>query len=93
MRADVILSEDTTTLYVRWEVVVESGEADRLARLRGPLTLRLASSAYVDDGGRFHEHVDVDVLIHPHAGRRNRGRRSSATRKPAVGSSRTCRRA
>ena len=73
MRADVTLNEDTTTLFVRWEVVVELGEAERLARLAGSLTLRVAASSYVDDGGKFHERIDVDVPIHPHAGRRNRG--------------------
>ena len=68
-----MLNEDTTTLFVRWEVIVEMGEAERLARLPGPLTLRLEASSYVDDGGKFHERIEVDVPIHPHAGRRNRG--------------------
>jgi hypothetical protein len=73
MRADVTLSEDTTTLYVRWEGVAEGSEPRRLERLGGPLVLRIGTSHYVDEGGKYHEQIDVDVPIFPHPGERNRG--------------------
>ena len=73
MRADVTLSEDTTTLHVRWEVVIEAGEAERLSRMQGSLALRVEASSYVDDGGKYHEHAEIDVPVFPHAGRHNRG--------------------
>jgi len=73
MRADVVLSEDTTNLFVRWEIVPEAGEADRLERLDGPLALEIETSDYVDEGGKHHERAVVEVPIHPHPGRRSRG--------------------
>jgi hypothetical protein len=73
MRADVQMSEDTTTLYLRWEVVPEGGEVERLERLGGPLRLCIEATSYVDEGGTFHERIEVDVPIWPHKGRRNFG--------------------
>jgi hypothetical protein len=73
MWTEVQLREDTTTLYVTWEIGPEGGELARLERLAGPLVLRIAASHYVDEGGKYFEHTDVDVPIFPHAGRANRG--------------------
>jgi hypothetical protein len=73
MYADVHLLEDTTTLYVRWEIRFEGRERARCEALGGPLALVIEASDYVDAGGTFHERADVEVPIHPHAGRVNRG--------------------
>jgi hypothetical protein len=73
MFADVVLSEDTTTQYVRWEVQYTAGERARLERLGGPVTLVVEASHYVDVSGAYHEKADVEVLVYPHPGERNRG--------------------
>ena len=73
MWADVIPDEDSTTLYLRWEIQPEGKEAKLLTALGGPLTLEVAAQAYIDPAGKFHEHAWVEVPIYPHAGRINRG--------------------
>ena len=73
MRAEVIPDEDTTTLYLRWEIIPEMGELARLEKLGGPLVLSIPSTHYVDVGGTYHEAHDVEVPIYPHRGRRNFG--------------------
>lgn len=73
MWADVEVSEDPTTLYVRWDIHFEGGEPERLERLGGPLSLQIEASSYVDEAGKFHEHTEVAVPLFPHAGRLNRG--------------------
>ena len=73
MWADVIADEDTTTLYLRWEILPEGKELERLRALGGPLTLRIAAQQTIDTAGKFHEHAWVEVPIYPHAGRINRG--------------------
>ncbi len=73
MRADVVASEDTTTLYLRWEIAFEPGDLPRLQGLGGALALRIASTNYVDVDGKEHETFDVEVPLYPHNGARNRG--------------------
>ncbi len=73
MRAEALLSEDTTTQYLRWEIVFEGSERRRLERLGGPLLLRLGATHYVDEAGKQHAHTVVEVPVFPHPGRRNQG--------------------
>ncbi|MGE0193022.1 MAG: hypothetical protein AB7T63_13380 [Planctomycetota bacterium] len=73
MRADVYPSEDTTTLYLRFEIVPEGREAARLSRLGGPLVLAIGAKDYVDAGGKLLGDTVVEVPIYPHAGKRNFG--------------------
>jgi hypothetical protein len=73
MRAEVTLQDDTTTLYLRWEIVFEGREVARLKTLGGPLVLKLPATNYVDDAGKQHPTIDVEVPIYPHPGRRNQG--------------------
>jgi hypothetical protein len=73
MYANVDLRNDATTLYVRWEIGPEGGEGQRLARLGGPLVLRIQTRQYVDEAGKLHERIDLEVPVFPHAGRVNRG--------------------
>ncbi|MCA9315480.1 MAG: hypothetical protein H6806_06220 [Planctomycetes bacterium] len=73
MRADVYPSEDTTTLYLRFEIVPEGREPARLERLAGPLILAIAAKDYVDAGGKLVGDTVVEVPIFPHAGKRNFG--------------------
>lgn len=72
MRCEVIPSEDTTTLYLRWEITPEGKEGALLLELGGPLVLVIPATNYVDVGGKFHETADVEVAIYPHPGRVNR---------------------
>ena len=71
MRAEILLQDDTTTLFLRWEIVFEGGELARLKALGGPLLLRITATNYVDDAGKFHPTAEVEVPIYPHAGKRN----------------------
>ena len=73
MYCEVIESEDTTTLYLRWEIKLEMGELKRLKALGGPLVLAIDAENYVDVSGAFHESAEVEVPIYPHPGRRNLG--------------------
>lgn len=73
MRAEVVASEDTTTLYLRWEIVFEPGDRERLERLPGPVSLRIPARHYVDVDGQAHEALAVEVPVFPHNGSRNRG--------------------
>ncbi len=73
MRAEVIPSSDTTTLYLRWEVIPEGGELDQMRELGGPVTLELEATDYVDVGGKYHETAAVEVPIFPFDGPRNFG--------------------
>lgn len=73
MRIEVIPHEDTTTLFLRWEIGTEFGEEDKLKALGGPLSLSIEATNYVDEAGKFHERTDVEVFLWPHPGRRNRG--------------------
>jgi hypothetical protein len=74
MRADVIPSHDTTSLYLRWEIVFEGRERERLATLGGPLWLEIETSNYLDpvSGKRF-ETTKVRIPVWPHPGERNLG--------------------
>jgi hypothetical protein len=74
MRAEVIPSHDTTSLYLRWEIVFEGKERDLLKRLGGPLWLEIGTSCYLDpvSGKRF-DTMAVRVPIWPHPGERNIG--------------------
>lgn len=73
MRAEVVLSEDTTYRFVRWEIVFEGREVERLRALGGPLVLKLGARDYVDNAGKYFERAEVEVPIYPHAGRQNFG--------------------
>lgn len=73
MRVEVIPGEDTTTLYLRWEIVAEGPEPRLLEEMTGPLWLDLEATNYVDLAGKFHERAVVEIPIYPHPGRRNRG--------------------
>ena len=73
MRAEIRLSEDTTTLFVRWEIFAEGGEPARLKALGGPLSLEIEATDYVDNDGKQHAVAKVEVPLHPHAGVRNFG--------------------
>ncbi len=71
MRADIVLQEDTTTRYLRWEIVFEGREVQRLKALGGPLLLKIPATHYVDDAGKHYDSIDVEVPIYPHPGTRN----------------------
>ena len=73
MRADVILGEDTSHLFLRWEIAPDGKERGRLEQLGGPLSLRIHAAHYVDEGGKYYEAIPIDIPIFPHPGRRNRG--------------------
>ena len=73
MRCEVTPSEDTTTLFLRWEIIAEGKEPELLRELGGPLMLELDATNYVDVGGKFHEATTVEILVHPFAGPRNFG--------------------
>jgi hypothetical protein len=73
MRAETFPSEDTTTLYVRWEIVPEGGERARLRALGGTVYLVIEVNDYVDLDGKEHATAEVEVLIYPHPGPRNYG--------------------
>lgn len=73
MWAEVIPDEDTTTLYLRWEILPEGRETKALKALGGPLVLAVAAREYVDPAGKHYDHTWVDVPIYPHAGHVNRG--------------------
>ena len=73
MYCEVKESEDTTTLYLRWEIHFEGREVVRLEKLGGPVWLVIEAENYVDVGGKFHERAEVEVPIFPHPGRRNLG--------------------
>ncbi len=73
MRADVHPSEDTTTLYLRFEIIPEGREKALLDRLGGPLTVVIEARDYVDAAGKRFERTDVEVPIYPHLGQRNFG--------------------
>jgi hypothetical protein len=74
MRADVVPSHDTTSLYLRWEIVYEGKERALLERLGGPLWLEVETSCYLDpvSGKRLDAHK-VKIPIWPHPGERNLG--------------------
>lgn len=71
MRAEITLQDDTTTRYLRWEIVFEGSEVARLKALGGPLVLKLPAAHYVDNAGKYYESTEVEVPIYPHPGRRN----------------------
>lgn len=71
MRVEVTLQDDTTTQYLRWEIVFEGQEVARCRALGGPLLLQLPATDYVDDAGKHYERTELEVPIYPHAGRRN----------------------
>jgi hypothetical protein len=71
MRAEIALQEDTTTRYLRWEIVFEGSEVARLKALGGPVILKLPATHYVDDAGKYFPSTEVEVPIYPHPGRRN----------------------
>lgn len=73
MRAEIHFSEDTTTLYLRYEVIPEGREAKLLTAMTGPLVLAISCERYMDASGKFHAEAEVEVPIHPHAGTRNFG--------------------
>ena len=73
MRAEVVLTEDTTYRFVRWEIVFEGREVQRLRALGGPLVLKVGARDYVDNAGKYFERAEVEVPIYPHAGRQNFG--------------------
>lgn len=73
MYCEVTESEDTTTLFLRWEIHIEGHELKRLKALGGPLALAIDATNYVDVAGKFHEAVEVEIPIYPHPGRRNLG--------------------
>ena len=73
MRAEIVLQEDTTTLFLRWEIILEGGEQRRCEALGGPLALKLGATNYVDNGGKFFAQTEVEVPVFPHAGTRNFG--------------------
>src|SRR5437867_2481349 len=73
MRAEVFPSNDTTSLFLRWEVIPEGGEKLRLNELGGPLTLEIETSSYIDLSGVRHETGVVKIPIWPYPGTRNRG--------------------
>lgn len=73
MRCEVVDSEDTTTLYLRYELVFEGKERERCKQLGGPLWLVIHARDYVDVSGTYHEEMDVEIPIYPHSGQRNRG--------------------
>ncbi len=73
MRAEVVLGEDTSHLFLRWEIAPDGKERSMLEELGGPLTLRIHAEHYVDEGGKYYESIPIDVPIFPHPGTRNRG--------------------
>ena len=73
MRAEILPDHDTTTLFLRWEIIPEAGELKRLESLGGPLVMVIPANDYVDVSGAYHETFDVEVPIYPHRGRRNFG--------------------
>lgn len=73
MWAEVIPDEDTTTLYLRWEIQPEGKEPKLLKALGGPLILAIAARNYVDPAGKSYDDAWVEVPIYPHAGHVNRG--------------------
>ena len=73
MRCEVVDSEDSTTLYLRYEVIFEGKEVELLKALGGPLWLVIKAKDYVDVAGTYSEEADVETPIWPHAGQRNRG--------------------
>lgn len=79
MRAEVTLQDDTTTRFLRWEIVFEGGEPARLKALGGPLTLRIAAADFVDNAGKYYERTVVEVPIFPHPGRRNQAQAKFTT--------------
>ncbi len=72
MRCEVVDSEDTTTLYLRYEIIFEGKEVELLKALGGPLWLVIKARDYVDAAGTYSEEADVETPIWPHAGQRNR---------------------
>ena len=73
MRCEVVDSEDTTTLYLRYELIFEGKERELCKALGGPLWLVIKARDYVDVSGTQHEEMDVEIPVYPHAGQRNRG--------------------
>lgn len=73
MRAEVVLSEDTTYRFLRWEIVFEGREVARLRALGGPLMLKIGARNYVDNAGKYFESTEVEVPVYPHAGTQNFG--------------------
>lgn len=73
MRAEVVLSEDTTYRFLRWEIVFEGRELQRLRALGGPLMLKLGARNYVDNAGKYFESTEIEVPVYPHAGTQNFG--------------------
>lgn len=73
MRAELLFQDDTTTRFLRWEIVFEGREVARLKALGGPLFLKIAARDYVDNGGKYFDATEVEVPLFPHAGPRNFG--------------------
>lgn len=74
MRAEVIPSHDTTSLYLRWEILYEGKERLLLHQLGGPLWLEIGTSSYIDPvSGKRQETAVVRIPIWPHPGERNIG--------------------
>jgi hypothetical protein len=73
MRADVSPSHDTTSFYLRWEIVPEGAEKTRLNALGGPVWLEFEVSCLVDTAGNRHETAKVKVPIWPYPGPKNLG--------------------
>ena len=73
MHAEVFPSHDTTSLYLRWEIVPEPGEKIRLNSLGGPVTLEIETSCFIDTAGVRHETAKIKVPIWPYPGKQNRG--------------------
>jgi hypothetical protein len=79
MRAEIVLSEDTTYRFLRWEIVFEGREIQRLRALGGPLLLKIGARDYVDNAGKYFERTEVEVPIYPHAGTQNFGQAKFTT--------------
>ena len=73
MHADVFPSHDISYLFLRWEIVPESGEKIRLNSLGGPLWLEIETSCYVDTAGNRLATQKVKIPIWPYPGPKNIG--------------------
>ena len=73
MHADVFPSHDTSYLFLRWEIVPETGEKIRMNSLGGPISLEIDVSCYIDTAGNRFETHQVKVPIWPYPGPKNIG--------------------
>src|SRR5262245_15202484 len=73
MRAEVLPTHDVHNFYLRWEVLYEGKEKERLAALGGPVTLEIEVSCYIDLSGNRHEVGRIKVPIWPYPGPKNIG--------------------